>query len=275
MHSSVGTHRPPRFSRQTAIVAGASWGTIGGAVAYGLAAEGARLIISAETADDALCATADRIRALGAAVDICAGDAANEELWRALVSTACAGRPHIDLLVYTPAATELKYVTELSPTEWDRCFAVTVRGAWLAAKAIIPHMRDRQGAIVFVSSANAHVTSPGFGAYGAAKAALEALVRSLALEHGSDGIRVNAVAPGQVENTVGAAALSAAEGDACRACYARGAYGTPEEIADCILFLLSREAAFITGTVLAVDGGLTILSPEAVIRPSFRARQKS
>jgi len=272
MRPSIDTLRGPRFTDKTAIVAGASWETIGGHVAYRLAREGARLVINGEE-DDRLQATAHHIDSIGGSVIVCAGDVAEEKTWSTLVNVACGAGVTVDILVYTPAAADLKYVADLSPAEWDRCFDVTVRGAWLAAREVIPRMSGRGGAIVFVSSANARVTSPGFGAYGPAKAALEALARSLALEHGSNGIRVNAVAPGQIETGASASRLSRAEDEASRACYARGAYGTPEEIADCVLFLLSEESSFVTGTVLPVDGGLTILSPEAVIRPSFRARR--
>jgi NAD(P)-dependent dehydrogenase (short-subunit alcohol dehydrogenase family) len=273
MRHSTDLPRPPRFAGQTAIVAGASWDTIGGHVAYALAVDGARVVINAENDDEGLQATAEKLRAVGAVVEVCAGDVADEGTWRTLVSVACEAGPYIDLLVYTPTETQMKYIAELSPAEWDRCFAVTVRGAWLASKAVIPHMSARGGSIVFVSSANAQVTSPGFGAYGPAKAALEALARTLALEHGQESIRVNAIAPGQVESASSSSALAPAEAEACRICYARGAYGTPEEIASCICFLLSDDAAFVTGTVFVADGGLTILSPEAIIRPSFLARR--
>jgi NAD(P)-dependent dehydrogenase (short-subunit alcohol dehydrogenase family) len=258
---------------RVAIVAGASWDTIGGAAALLLAQNGARVIINAERDDERLRATARRIADAGGEVVVACGDVAEETTWLDLTACATTRFGRIDTLVYAPAAADLKYVIDLSTEEWDRCFAVTVRGAWLGSKAIIPHMVGG-GSIVFISSVNASITSPGLGAYGAAKAALNALARSLALECGSLGIRVNTVAPGQVEGEAGDIQLQQdpAEHAACREAYARGTYGTPEEIARCVLFLASDASAFVTGSVLVADGGLSILSSEALTRPSFRAR---
>lgn len=259
---------------RVAIVAGASWDTIGGAAACLLARKGARVVINAEREDEPLRATARHIEHLGGEVAMVCGDVAEETTWVDLVACASTRFGSVDTLVYAPAAADLKYLVELTNAEWDRCFAVTVRGAWLGAKAVIPHMYDG-GSIVFISSVNASVTSPGLGAYGPAKAALDALARSLALECGPMRIRVNAVAPGQVEGAAGDARLrhNAAEYAACCDGYARGSYGSPVEIARCVLFLASDAASFVTGTVLVADGGLSILSPEALTRPSFRARR--
>ena len=259
---------------RVAIVAGASWDTIGGATACLLARQGARVVINAEREDDQLLDTARHIEALGGEVAVVCGDVADETTWADLVTAASTRFGSLDTLVYAPAAADLKYLMDLTNDEWDRCFAVTVRGAWLGAKAVVPHMTEG-GSIVFISSVNASVTSPGFGAYGPAKAALDALARSLALECGPKGIRVNAVAPGQVEGVAGDTRLrhDAAEYAACCDGYARGSYGSPDEIARCVLFLASDAASFVTGTVLVADGGLSILSPEALTRPSFRARR--
>jgi NAD(P)-dependent dehydrogenase (short-subunit alcohol dehydrogenase family) len=130
------------------------------------------------------------------------------------------------------------------------------------------------GAIVFISTVNATITNPLFGVYSVAKAGLNALTRSVALEYGRDGIRCNAIAPGQIvgEREGAAPAGDSLEDQLSRDCYPLGRYGRPEEIANCALFLASDEASFVTGTVLTADGGLTLQSPEALVRPSFRAR---
>ena len=130
------------------------------------------------------------------------------------------------------------------------------------------------GAIVFISTVNATITNPLFGVYSVAKAGLNALTRSVALEYGRDGIRCNAIAPGQIVGERQSASLDddPLEDRLSRDCYPLGRYGRPEEIASCALFLASDEASFVTGAILTADGGLTLQSPEALVRPSFRAR---
>jgi NAD(P)-dependent dehydrogenase (short-subunit alcohol dehydrogenase family) len=152
---------------------------------------------------------------------------------------------------------------------------VTLRGPWLGIRHCVPAMiKGGGGAIVFISTVNATITNPLFGVYSVAKAGLNALTRSVALEYGRDGIRCNAIAPGQIvgEREVALPAANSLEDQLSRDCYPLGRYGRPEEIASCALFLASDEASFVTGTVLTADGGLTLQSPEALVRPSFRTR---
>ena len=100
------------------------------------------------------------------------------------------------------------------------------------------------------------------------------MTRSVALDYGRDGIRCNAIAPGQIvgERESARMADQPLEDQLSRDCYPLGRYGRPEEIAGCALFLASDDASFVTGTVLTADGGLTLQSPEALVRPSFRSR---
>ena len=254
------------------IVAGAGWGGIGGAAALRLASEGARLVINAETCDARLRETESRVRAIGKEVVMVEGDAAAEETWRSLTTTVNASFGRLDTLVYVPASGIRKNLADLSAAEWDECFSVTVRGAWIAARAAVPLMRSSGGAMVFVSSVNASPASPGFGAYGSAKAALNALVRSIALECSAFGFRANAVAPGQIETGSARLATDPAEERASRLCYPIGRLGRPEDVANAILFLASDEASFVTGTVLTVDGGFSIVAPTALVRPSLVTR---
>ena len=130
------------------------------------------------------------------------------------------------------------------------------------------------GSLVFISTVNAVITNPLFTVYSVAKAGLNALTRSVALEYGRQGIRCNAVAPGQIvgERERQRMSQNPLEDQLSQDCYPLGRYGRPEDIAGCALFLASDDAAFVTGVVLTADGGLTLQSPEALVRPSFRAR---
>lgn len=263
-----------RLEGKAVVVTGAAWDTIGGAVATRAADEGAYVVINAEARGNAILTTEAELRARGASVEVVIGDVARARTWRDLVQCAISTFGSLDGMVYVPAQTAVRPLVSLSSSEWDRCFAVTLRGAFLAAKAVVPAMARHGGSLVFISTVNAWIANPGFASYSAAKAGMNALVRTIALENGFARVRANAIAPGQIEGDEGRLQLASMpeEDSACRACHPIGRYGTPTDVANAALFLLSDEASFITGTVLTVDGGLSILSPEALMRPSFRAR---
>jgi NAD(P)-dependent dehydrogenase (short-subunit alcohol dehydrogenase family) len=147
--------------------------------------------------------------------------------------------------------------------EWDAFFAVDLRGAWLCARAVLPAMlASGQGAIVNVSSIHAGLTVPGMFPYAAAKAAVEALTRNLALDYGGRGVRSNAVAPGWVRTDLVERQLMRSPDPAhtrqqILAEQALGRMAEPAEIARVIRFLLSEDASYINGATIAVDGGLS------------------
>jgi NAD(P)-dependent dehydrogenase (short-subunit alcohol dehydrogenase family) len=153
--------------------------------------------------------------------------------------------------------------TEMSGQQWDQFFGIDLKAAWLAAKYVLPHMKEAgRGSIVNISSLHGFVTRPGFFPYAAAKSGLIGLTRSLALDYGPYGIRVNAVAPGFIETRLVREAIdlagdrAAAEHDMVAA-VALGRIGDPMEVARAVRFLASAEASYVTGTSLLVDGGLT------------------
>jgi NAD(P)-dependent dehydrogenase (short-subunit alcohol dehydrogenase family) len=152
---------------------------------------------------------------------------------------------------------------EMTEAEWDRFFAIDLKAAWLGAKHVLPHMKlVGRGSIVNISSLHAFVTLEGFFPYAAAKSGLLGLTRSLALDYGRYGIRVNLVAPGfvrtrLVEESINRSDDPAEAEQSMIAGVALGRIGAPAEVAAAVRFLASEEAAYVTGTSLVVDGGLT------------------
>lgn len=264
-----------RLEGKVAIVAGAAWGGIGAATAYRFACEGAKVVVNTRRRAEKLAETVARITEAGGEAASVMGDVADESTWKELVKTALERFGKITTLVHNAAHSYTKPAIEFTQEEWNYSLAVTLGGPWLGAKYCIPQMiKAGGGSIVYISTVNATITNPGFGLYGAAKGGLNALTRSLALDYGRKGIRANAIAPGQVVGERGEEHLATdpLEEQACRDCYPIGRYGKPEDIANVALFLASDESAFVTGIVLTADGGLTLQSPEALVRPSFRRR---
>jgi len=265
-----------RLEGKVAIVAGAAWGGIGAATALRLAQEGAQVVVNTRRRREKLDETIQRIEEAGGQAAGVMGDVAEPETWEACVGTALEQFGKVTTLVHNAAEITARKVVEITQEEWDRGLAVTLGGPWLGAKHSIPEMvRVGGGSIVFISTVNSIITNPCLGLYGAAKAGLNALTRSIALEYGRQGIRANAIAPGMIAGERMTEKLAAADplaDQAERDCYPIGRYGRPEEIANVALFLASDEASFVTGIVLTADGGLTLQSPEALVTPRFRRR---
>jgi NAD(P)-dependent dehydrogenase (short-subunit alcohol dehydrogenase family) len=264
-----------RLEGKVAIVAGAGWGGIGAAIAYRFALEGAHVIINSERRAEKLDETAEQIRAAGGQVATVMGDVAQADTWGRLARTARDRFGKLDILIHNAAYAVMKRPGDLTDDDWERSLGVSLRGPLLGVRHCVPQMiAGGGGSIVFISTVNATITNPLFGVYSVAKAGLNALTRSVALDYGRDGIRCNAIAPGLIVGEREAARLGddPLEDQLSRDCYPLGRYGRPDEIAGCALFLASDDASFVTGTVLTADGGLTLQSPEALVRPSFRSR---
>ncbi|WP_018501814.1 SDR family oxidoreductase [Parafrankia discariae] len=246
-----------RFPGQTAIVTGASRG-IGLAVAERLVAGGAKVVITArgqETLDEAVARLGGPEHALGVA-----GHADDADHRAEVVKRAIDTFGSVDLLVnntginptYGPmievepsAARKIVEVNCLAVLSWVR----QVHQAW---------MKDHGGAVVNVSSVAGMRPAPGIGLYGASKAMLSHITRQLAVELGP-GIRVNAVAPAVVRTTF-ATALYEGREEQVAAAYPLKRLGTPADVGGVVAFLLSDDAAWMTGQLLVVDGGVTLSS---------------
>jgi NAD(P)-dependent dehydrogenase (short-subunit alcohol dehydrogenase family) len=241
---------------KSVLVTGATRG-IGAAIADAVVEEGAAvalLDIDPEGAD-----TARRLTEGGTAHFFLCDVRSLEAVERA-VADAEDALGGLDGLVNNAGVNAYFNAVSMTEKDWDSVFAVDLKAAWMLAKAALPGLIERRGAIVNISSIQARLTLRGFFPYAAAKAGLEGLTRSLALEYASAGVRVNAIAPGYTETGLVQEWLELQDDPAATlqnvlANIPLGRMATPREIGDVVAFLLSDRASAITGATLAVDCG--------------------
>jgi NAD(P)-dependent dehydrogenase (short-subunit alcohol dehydrogenase family) len=248
-----------RYTGKTVLITGAGRG-IGRATALRLADEGAAVAI-AEIDSEPAHAVAKEIVAKGRTAVALVADVAAKGAPAQLVADAERALGPLDVLVNNAFKAGPAVIADTDDEGWDEELAVTLRAAFSMAKAVLPGMSERgRGAIVNVSSINALMTfgNPG---YSAAKAGLLSLTRTLATEYGPLGIRTNAVSPGTVQTENSSWKRRVAEDprifEKLNRWYPVGRVGQPDDIAAAIAFLAADEAAFVNGTNLVVDGGVT------------------
>lgn len=268
-----------RMAGKVAIVSGGGGAGIGRAIAEVYAREGAAVVVGdinqagAEEVAAGIAARGGRATALRAD----AGTAADVQR---LVRTAVETYGALTTVVNVASWASVKPIHEMPEAEWERTLDVGLKSCYLTAHFALPELikagRDAGPSIVSISSANGVVTNPNFGAYSAAKAGILGLTRNLAMDYGPYGIRANAICPGLIlnERTRPRTQADEAEWRGNLDCYPLGTIGTPEDVAYAALYLASDEARWVTGITMMVDGGLTIQSVEALVRPSFRRRWK-
>jgi NAD(P)-dependent dehydrogenase (short-subunit alcohol dehydrogenase family) len=235
-----------------ALVTGAAGG-LGRELVRRLREEGAAVV--AEDIDPAVAELeSDRVASVQ-------GDVAQAGTARAAVAVALDRFGGLDLLVNNAARFLLKPILETTDEEWDGLMAANVRGAFVHSREALPHLLERRGGIVNVASISGLVGLPEQAAYCATKGAIVQLTRQLAVQYAGQGVRVNAVAPGAIDTPFVDRALDLppdpARMEQIGAQHPLGRVATPAEIAEVVLFLASPRSSFVTGAVLAADGGYT------------------
>lgn len=204
----------------------------------------------------------DELRECAPALAI-TGDVGREEDAKRAVDATVAEFGRLDVLVNNAGIEVGGSVKDLTAADWDCQMNVNLRGVFLMCRSALPHLCRQGGSIVNIASVHAFLSWPDSAAYDAAKSGLIGLTRAMALDHGRDGIRVNAICPGYIQTPLMDRWLDSLPDREetlrqVRSFHPVGRIGTPRDIAEAAFFLASEAASFISGTTLVVDGAMTV-----------------
>lgn len=244
---------------QVALITGAGRAGkgIGRSIALRLAAEGAKVVIADFVAESADAVAKEVIDSGGEALAVC-GSVASVEDVDAMVQAAVDKFGRIDILVNNAGITRDNLMLRMSEADWDLVLDTNLKGVFNCTKAVSKlMMRERRGRIVNMASVMGIVGNAGQANYSASKGGVIALTKASAKELGSRGINVNAVAPGFIQTVMTEDMPEQAKADIADKIPLRR-LGTPEDVAEVVLFLCTEASSYITGQVIAVDGGMVM-----------------
>lgn len=246
-----------RLNGKVALITGAARGQ-GECEAKLFSAEGATVVVA-----DILCnlgqKVAQDISSRGGTATFVKLDVSSENDWKLAIQHTLDRFGILDILVNNASIYRTTTIENTSMEEWDDVISTNARGAFLGTKYVIPAMRKTNGgSIINICSTTGIVGSNRGGAYGASKAAVRILTKHAAIQHASEGIRVNSISPGSIDTEMIAENIGTPQGRAASIKkIPTGRIGTAEDVAYGALFLASDESSFITGSDLLIDGGMT------------------